>query len=183
MPTFISLLRGINVSGQKSIKMADLRKLYESMGFENVLTYIQSGNVIFDTPEDSAGALSPGIAVEIKKIFGYEVQVLVKTPSEFSQVIQNMPFDQDRAYLTFLFELPDRSAMDEVEKSRHESEQVELRNDIVYLRCPSGYGRSKLSNNFMEKIFRGPATTRNWNTVSRLLAMAEEHNPPGPHKS
>lgn len=92
MKKYISMLRGINVSGQKKIKMNELRTLYESLGFRPVKTYIQSGNVIFKSPASDTSELVSNIETKIKQTFGFSVSVIIRTASEFQHVINNNPF-------------------------------------------------------------------------------------------
>ena len=112
MNTFISMLRGINVSGQKKIKMAELRNLYESLGLANVQSYLQSGNVLFNSPEPDAENLAKSIESRIEETFGYAVPVLNRSVLEFQQVIDSNPFLNDRSedparlYVTFLVNPP-----------------------------------------------------------------------------
>ena len=172
MATYISLLRGINVSGQKKIKMADLKLLYESLGFDNVRTYIQSGNVLFDSDELDVESFTSNIESGINLRFGYDVAVLIKTQEELARIVQRTPFGVDSVYITFLFDLPVEIPMDELDKAKIEAEQIEIVHDVAYIHCPSGYGRTKLSNNFLERKLRVSATTRNLNTVNKLLELS-----------
>ena len=162
------------MSGQKIIKMADLKKAYEKSGFQNVKTYVQSGNVIFQIAKAHPLKLSEKISETILKVFGFEVAVIVKTSEEMNQVIQNNPFlkekqiDRTRLYVTFLSQAPEIAALKKLDGIEHGMDQFHCRNNEVYLYCPDGYGRAKLSNNFFEKIFSSVATTRNWRTVTNL---------------
>jgi len=175
MKTCTSMLRGINVSGQKTIPMAELKKLYESLGFKNVQTYIQSGNVIFTCPEKNVSLLKDKIEKKIQRAFGFEVLVFIRTPEDFKRVIDNTPFankDIDRQYVTFLSEAPMQLPPDEINKAKDATEEFLISSKEIYLYCPNGYGRTKLSNGFFEKKLKVSATTRNWKTVLRLVEMA-----------
>ena len=96
MPPYITLLRGINVSGQKKIRMADLKSLYESLGFENAQTYVQSGNVVFDSKEQDVMGLRETIEAQIESTFGFSVPVLIRTGDDVRRVIENHPFELSR---------------------------------------------------------------------------------------
>src|SRR3989344_9460301 len=108
MNTYISLHRGINVAGQKKIKMSDLKALYEALGFKNVTTYIQSGNVIFQSTQTDIVALSQKIEEKIHKTYQFQVAVIIRTIPELKQIIDENPFVKDRhedvtkLYITFL---------------------------------------------------------------------------------
>jgi uncharacterized protein (DUF1697 family) len=178
MAVYISLLRGINVAAQKSIKMADLKALYEDLGLGNVKTYIQSGNVIFTS--DETVALQPKIREAIKEKFGFSVELIVCSIPDWRRLIAANPFtkggDRDSKYmhLTLLDKIPDAKIIDGLgEVKTGEAEEYAIVDDAVYFYAPSGYGITKLSNNFWEKKLKVNATTRNWNTVNKLLEMAE----------
>ncbi len=176
MKTYISLLRGINVSGQKKITMDDLKKLYESLGFKKVQTYIQSGNVVFQSTEADGSAVIQKIEKKITKVYGFEVSVLIRTPEELQQVIARNPFtkqESEKSYVTFLSGVPVQVPMDEINKAKNSSEKYKIVGKEVYFYCPTGYGKTKLSNNFFEKKLKLSATTRNRNTVNKLLEIAE----------
>lgn len=176
---YISLLRGINVSGQKQIRMADLRMLYESIGLEEVTTYIQSGNVMFGSSSKNVEELSSKIEGAIRKQFKFEVLVEIRTHRELASIIKNCPFgpvdeekDGTRVLVSFLSTEPVRGKLDEVRRYATESEKLVLKGREVFLYCPNGYGKSKLSNAFLEKKLGVVATTRNWKTVSQLYELS-----------
>lgn len=171
MTIYISILRGINVSGQKSIKMADLKSLYESLKFQKVQTYIQSGNVVFDSP----GPISSELIVSaIEKQFGFDVPVIVRSLSQWKKVIDSNPFlkntqlDVSKMHVTFLEKPANETCMDRLNQIKHKDESIAINGEEIYLYCPNGYGKSKLSNNNIEKVVGSTATTRNWKTVNKL---------------
>lgn len=178
MPIFISMLRGINVSGQKLIKMNDLKNLYESFGFEEVITYVLSGNVIFKSDERDTALLARDLAAKIKEAFAFDVDIIIKTVSEFQLIIDKNPYVQDLnkavsgIYITFLSSMPDKVDVKAIKSKRQVDEDVEFFNEAIYLYCPGGYGKTKLTNNFFESKFKVVATTRNWKTVNALLEIA-----------
>jgi uncharacterized protein (DUF1697 family) len=180
MTTYISILRGINVSGHKLIKMEALRKLYESLGFRNVKTYVQSGNVIFTAKAGDLVKLGQKISQQIEKDFSFEVPVIVLSIEKLGQIIESSPFlnntDKDRAFLhvTFLSSKPGKYDLDAIEEKKQKGEELVITDNAVYLYCPHGYGNSKLSNSFFEAKLKVGATTRNWKTTNELLRIALE---------
>lgn len=179
MTTYISILRGINVSGQKSIRMIDLKALYESLGFTNVITYIQSGNVIFKTSSElNSNELAQKIEQAILKKYNFEVPVIIRSVKEWNIVTKNNPFiaptiEEGKLYVTFLNREPDKILLDSINKLDFTPEQFKITGKEIYLYCPNGYGNTKLSNNFFEKKLKTQATTRNWNTVLKLLELTK----------
>ena len=179
MTVFISLLRGINVSGHNMIKMAELKALYESLGFKNVTTYIQSGNVVFLTDKDDPELAEKTIENAIQKRFSSVVTVIIRRPEELGCVIKANPFhgskgvDEERLYVTFLRSKPSAAVAKALVPAAAKSpDQYEIKGREVYLYCPNGYGKTLLSNTFFEKKLRIMASTRNWKTVNTLYAMA-----------
>ncbi len=179
MTSFISLLRGINVSGHNMIKMAELKKLYESLGFRNVTTYIQSGNVIFQSGKDDSGSVEAAIERAIERKFGFPVTVIARKPAELAGIIKANPFsgsdkiDETRLYVTLLKTKPAPEVVKALQPAAARStDQYKITGSEVYLYCPNGYGRTLLSNTFFEKQLKVKATTRNWKTVNTLYAMA-----------
>jgi uncharacterized protein (DUF1697 family) len=174
MGTYVSMLRGVNVSGQRMVKMAELRSLYESLGFRGVRTYLQSGNVVFQNRADATAART-AIEREVKERLGLDVVVIIRTAEELSRVVKGRPFvgkDDGKVYVTFLSAEPSDFPASVVEGARRGSEALELSGREVYLFLPNGYGTTKLTNGFFEKKLKVSATTRNWRTVSALLSMA-----------
>lgn len=168
------------MSGQKKIKMADLKSVYESLGFKNVLTYIQSGNVIFDS-DISKARLSAMIENVIKKKYRFSVPVILRTSREFSIIVRNNPFgsvnvaeDGAKILVTFLASTPKKSDVTDLLSYVTPPEKLIIKGKEIYLHCPNGYGKSKLSNTFIEKKLEVMATSRNWKSVVMLheLSMA-----------
>ena len=180
MTTYISILRGINVSGQKLIKMDALKKMYENLKLENVRTYVQSGNVIFSSRETDLKKLENKISQQIEKDFGFLVPVIVLTAEALQYVIEHNPFakgtTKDIAFLhvTFLADQPKEFDKKSIEDKRLEGEEIQFSKNAIYLYCPNGYGNTKLNNNFLESRLKVKATTRNWKTTNELLKIATE---------
>ena len=172
------MLRGINVSGQKKIKMDALKALYQSLGFSNIQTYIQSGNVVFESEITEQQVLTNKIETKLQEVYGYAVTVILRTPDEFQQIMANNPLAEESQeagktfYVTFLLNAPEQWPADEIEKAKAPSDKIVITGKEIYFYCPGGYGKTKLSNNFLERKLKVAATTRNWNTVNKLLDMA-----------
>lgn len=177
MKTYISILRGINVSGKNRIKMDELRDLYETIGLKNVKTYIQSGNAVFTSDEQSTDNLETTIRGQINSKFGYDVKVLVLCTAALEKIIDSLPFtgrDVAKLHVTFLSSMPATTSMDKIIDKKSDAELIYIAEKAVYLYCPDGYGKTKLSNSFLEKQLNVTATTRNWKTVNKLLELASE---------
>jgi uncharacterized protein (DUF1697 family) len=180
MTTYISILRGINVSGQKLIKMDDLRKLCEKLGFSDVTTYVQSGNVFFKGDDFELSDLEQKISQQIQKDFGFEVPVIVLTIDKLGQTIDNNPFLNDpnkehsHLHVTFLSSQPDSYEKETIESKKQNKEEISFSENVIYLYCPNGYGRTKLNNNFLESKLKVVATTRNWKTTNELFKIANQ---------
>ena len=179
MSTYIALLRGINVSGAKTIKMDDLRKTFQKQGFENVTTYIQSGNVVFTAGETATSKLATKIAEAIKTDFGFDVPVIVLSAAELQTITEYNPLndgtrDTASLHVTFLSENPAAFNLSDIMAKKQGNEEIVISGKVVYLYCPHGYGKTKLTNTFFESKMKVAATTRNWKTTCELLRMAEE---------
>lgn len=181
MSKFIALLRGINVSGQKKIKMSDLKTLFEETGFQSVETYIQSGNVIFSAKEKSKSKLEDKISSAIKSKFGFDVRIIVVTPDEIEYVIKNNPFikkkkETEKLYVTFLSEKPLTVNTDKLSSIDYSPEEyIIIDGTYIYLFVPNGYGKAKLSNNLFENKLKVLGTTRNLKTIKTLLEITKLH--------
>jgi uncharacterized protein (DUF1697 family) len=175
--TYVCLLRGINVSGQKIVKMDKLRAAFEALGFADVKTYVQSGNVVFKAPTQDSAKLIKKIEEKVLREFGFSVPVVVKTSDEISAVIKKNPFlkekgiDLSRLHVTFLSQAPEKTAVKMLDAIAAGADRFHCLGETVYLHCPNGYGETKLSNNAFEKVLSVRATTRNWKTVNQLREM------------
>ena len=176
MSTFVALLRAVNVSGVK-LTMAGLRDSLEGLGPTDVLTYVQSGNVVFDAAGDDPAAHSSAIKDAIARAFGLDVKVLVISAADLACIARANPFLDAGAELrtlhaTFLFEPVTEEAFAALEPPAREGERFTFGEQVVYLHLPHGYGRSKLGNAYFERALRTPATTRNWRTVTALVELS-----------
>lgn len=177
MNHYICLLRAVNVTGKNKIRMQDLKKLFEYHSFHQVSTYIQSGNILFCTPENDRALLVQNIESMLKKEYGVHIPIIVHTPSELEQIAHQNPFfhqEEKHLYITFLETPPDDIFMRKLKEIDTRDEQYSLMRHIVYLYLPNGYGRAKMTNTFWEKKLKTTATTRNWNTICTLIKMALE---------
>ncbi|MBS4033989.1 MAG: DUF1697 domain-containing protein [Ignavibacterium sp.] len=179
MPTYIALLRGINVSGQKLIKMTDLKELFEALGFQNVQTYIQSGNVIFSSKEKSLDKLESIISTAIRKKFGFDAVVIVITPEVLEYILENNPFIKkimaiERLYVTFLSDTPSEENINKLGAINYSPEEYIIDQKIIYLHFPNGAGKVKLSNNLFESKLKVDATTRNLKTINKLWELSNK---------
>ncbi len=179
MKAYISILRGINVNGKNRIKMDELRNLYETIGLREVKTYIQSGNVVFKSAEQNTYNLESAIGKQINSKYGYDVKVLVLTPIGLEEIIESTPFrdrDISKLHVTFLSRVPTIPPVANIMDKKSGTELIRIAKKAVYLYCPDGYGKTKLSNGFLEKQLKVTATTRNWKTVNKLLELANTDN-------
>ncbi len=176
---YIALLRGINVSGQKLIKMAELRTQLTEAGLGNVQTYIQSGNIVFESDEKSKQKLEQTIKDKIKADFGFDVPVMVKTVEDLKNAQQNNPYTKDdtrdpkKVYVAFLSGKPLSENMAKLAEVDYSPEEYQLIDTDFFIHSPMGAGKSKMSNNLIENKLKITATTRNLNTIQRLIDMAQ----------
>jgi uncharacterized protein (DUF1697 family) len=175
MAVYVAMLRGINVSGKHKIKMADLQSLFVELGHTDVVTYIQSGNVVFRGPAQRASTLTSAIEQRITHDFGFEVPVVIRTKAELAKVIDANPFaghDLTKVHVTFLAQKPPAALVRVLADHRSPPDEFAVVGREVYLHCPAGYGNTKLNNSFWERKLEVGATTRNWNTVKKLFELA-----------
>ena len=157
--------------------MADLKALFLKLGFKDAKTFIQSGNVVFTSPAGSQG-LGKKLEDGIKKTFDFDVTVVVKTLPELVRIVEALPFrprEGERAYITFLAGAPAKDNVKALEASRNETDDFMVAKAAVYIlvRSTAGYGKSQFSNNFLEKKLKVRATSRNLETSTKLIALAE----------
>jgi uncharacterized protein (DUF1697 family) len=178
MTTWVALFRGINVGGNNILPMAELRQELESLNLKNVRTYIQSGNVIFDSTTRSASSLAKKIAALIKKEHGFQPQVLLLTVEELLAAITLNPFpeakDEPKTINLFFLASPATNAdLEAVDKAKISTERYKLTKHVFYLHAPDGTGRSKLASN-VEKYLGVVTTARNYRTVDKIRSMVAE---------
>jgi uncharacterized protein (DUF1697 family) len=176
---YLSLLRGINIGGHKKIRMSDLKALYESLGFGQVTTYIQSGNVLFSTDtNESEAELACRIGNAIKERFGFEVPVVIRTKEEMQQIVMQNPFAAeeeiapDKLVVMYLGSIPDAATLTKVQTKIDDDSRYAFIGHTLYFFYPDGYGQTKWHSNFFEKQLRTTVTARNWTTTCKLAAIA-----------
>lgn len=177
MTTLVSLLRGINVGGNRKIRMAELQALYESLGFTSVRTLLQSGNVIFDSASADTDQVATTIETGIQHQFGFEVRVIIRTADDWQSVVTHHPFSAEqlaepgKILVTFLHQAPDDAALAALRTAQPGPEIIHSHARELYIFYPDGMGRSKLDNSLIERRLGCAATGRNWNTVNKILAL------------
>ena len=173
------MLRGVNVGGHNLVKMDALRRLYASLGLLSVQTYVQSGNVVFQTDERNLPRLANKIEDAIEKKFGFRPEVLVRTSSEMKNALAKNPFakrrdvDPSRILINFLVEAPAATVRDAILKLKFGAEEIQFDGRDMYLYSPEGFGKSKLWPAISRALKRS-GTGRNLNTVQKLVEMAEK---------
>lgn len=179
MTKYIALLRGINVGGHKKIIMSDLRILFQKLGFSDVATYIQSGNIIFHCHEPDISKLEQQIEQEIENTYGFRVPVIVLAASHLGKIIKDNPFkpfdegDINKIFYVFLKDVPQKAAVELFNKTKYENERFFIQGDYIYLKCLAGMGKAKLTTNIFEKRLGVEATARNHKTSLKLLQLAQ----------
>src|SRR2546421_3084187 len=175
----VSLFRGINVGGHHKVRMADLKELHASLGFKDVLPYIQSGNVVFTSDEADVARLQRDIEEGFEKQFGFHVEVFVRTSAELQDIIENNPFQSQPGreskwvVVLFLAARPDDTAQEDLLKAYAGPEEFFITGKEVYIYYTNGIGRSKLSLSLLEKKLKTVGTARNWNTVLQLQKLLQ----------
>jgi uncharacterized protein (DUF1697 family) len=179
MKIYIALFRGINVGGTNVLPMKDLVALLEDIGSQNVKTYIQSGNAVFQNKEENASLLSNKIRAAIKESHGFEPQVLLLTPEEMARAIEANPFPEAESepktlHLHFLASMPKNPDLGALESIKSDRERFALKDKVFYLHATDGIGRSKLAAN-TEKLLGVAITSRNWRTVCKVMTMLKQY--------
>jgi uncharacterized protein (DUF1697 family) len=173
----VALLRGINLAGRRKVPMARLRELLDELGYEEVRTHLQSGNAVLTSstiPKQTALAIEERLVQE----FGFEVAVLVRTGSELAGVIKANPFrkvasNPSRLFVTFLCAKAAAKQLQAIDPTDFEPDLFEARGREIYIWCPNGYHGTKLGHAFWEQQLGLTATVRNWNTVTKLVELAQ----------
>lgn len=174
--TFVALLRGINVGGKNKLPMKDLVAIFERAGCAEVRHYIQSGNVIFHAPADLARRIPVVIAREIERRLSLRVPVLVRTAQEMRAVARGNPLlasgaDPDHCHVLFLADKPSKASCAALDPKRSPPDTFAVKSGEVYLACPNGVGKTKLTNAYFDGALGTTSTGRNWRTVLTLVEM------------
>jgi len=180
MKVVISMLRGVNLGSHKRVKMEELRALYESLGLRDPQTYVQSGNVLFRTSEKNLGSVAKRIEKAIESSFGFQADVILRTTSELREALAKNPFaprsgiDPAKLLVTFLASDPGEEAREKLRQIKAEPEELWIDGRELFIYFPNGLARPKLSIPLIERTLKTSGTGRNWNSVRKLLEMAEE---------
>jgi len=176
MARYVAFLRGINVSGQKLIKMEELRTHFGIPGFKNIVTYIQSGNVLFDAIEADEAKLRTKIEKQLAAKLGYNVPIIIRSMKDIENIIKNNPFpipgkdDVRKVYVTLLSDAPPASLHKTLDAYKKDGEEFRVLEKEIYLLLGSA-ADTKLSNALIEKKLSVTATTRNWATLNKILGL------------
>ena len=179
MRAIVSMLRAVNLGAHNRVSMEALRTLYGSLQLRDARTYVQSGHVVFRTSASDLPKLARKIEDGIERTFGFRTQTILRTASEMRETIANNPFagragiEPAKLLVTFLAAQPGETACEQIRRLKTDPEEVSIRGREIYIYFPNGAGRSKLSWMKMEKMLATPGTARNWNSVTKLLEMAE----------
>lgn len=177
MIKYLALLRGINVSGHNMIKMDALKKMLENMGFKNVETYIQSGNVFLDSEEENAASVGFKIKQEISKEFGYDVPVIMVSKTDLELCFKNNLYlkekecDIKKLYVAFISKELTAAAINDLKISNFKPDEAAIDGSRIYIKYAIGAGKTNLDQKYIEKKLNVVATIRNWNIVTKLLEM------------
>lgn len=180
MTTHLALLRGINVSGHNMIKMEALKTTLEAIGFQNVQTYIQSGNVFVDTEEENAASVGFKIKQEIFKAFGHEVPIVVIGKTDLEKSLKNNPFlkekdvDSKKLYVAFVSTTLRSDSINDLKISQFKPDEASIDENRIYIKYAVGAGKTRFDQKYIEKKLNVTATIRNWNTVTQLLKIYQE---------
>ena len=170
MTKYIAFLRAVNVSGHNIIRMADLKRMFESVRLENVQTFIQSGNVVFESSEKDTASLEKRIESQLEKASGYKIRLFVRTMRELQSIVSKSPLKpkaDEMAYVAFLNQKPDKEQGQVLMSFKSEADDFAVKGREVYI-LRRDREKSVFSNNFIEKILKLPATTRNLTTIKKI---------------
>jgi uncharacterized protein (DUF1697 family) len=173
--TYAALLRGINVGG-RTVPMADLTEIFADSGCSGIRTYIQSGNVVFQTGKAEAGRVAEEVSRSLMERFGFDVPVIIRTATELKEISLNNPFlsedtDPKTCHVTFLAQKPEPDRLTALNPDRSLPDRFAVKGHEIYLHCPNGYGRTKLTNRYFESTLKTDCTVRNWRTLLKLIEM------------
>ena len=175
--TYVALLRGINVGGRNMLPMARLIRLFEDAGCERVRTYIQSGNVVFEAPVARARLVPAAVTAAIATELGLDVPIVTRTATELERIVSANPFvasgtDLGLLHVGFLADRPNAARGAALDPDRSPPDEFTLHEGELYLRCPNGMARTKLTNAYFDATLQTVTTIRNWRTTLKLLELS-----------
>src|ERR1700722_3334128 len=179
MPVVICMLRGVNVGGHNRVKMNDLKKLFTSLKLRDPQTYVQSGNIVFTTDERDLDKLRKNLEAAIHKKFGFQTDVILRSAKDLRNVIARNPFAKrkdihpGKLLVTFFSADPGEAARKQARAIKYDPEELFMEARQAYIFLPNGSGRSKLNGPLIPKTLKVQGTARNWNSVTKMLEIAE----------
>ena len=179
MPIYIGFLRGINVGGHKKIKMAQLREALTNRGLTNLITYIQSGNLVFKSDIKQINKLENLISKTIHDDFGFDVPVIIRTKDELQGILDNNPFENSLKYdpqlfcVSMLSQTPTCENIELLNSKDFSPELYIIQGNNIYLYPANGLAKSKMSHALFETKLKVRATTRNWRTLNKMLELSK----------
>ncbi|MEM9555111.1 MAG: DUF1697 domain-containing protein [Acidobacteriota bacterium] len=177
----IALLRGINVGGKNKLPMAELREIFAGVGCRDVVTYIQSGNVVYSVYDELAPRVAEAVSVAITARFGYEIPVVTRDAEELAVVVDGSPYVRDdltdeqrkkALHVAFLADEPPTDRIAALDPRRSPGDEFTVRGRTIYLFCPNGLARTKLTNAYFDSVLGTISTMRNWRTTLKLLELS-----------
>jgi uncharacterized protein (DUF1697 family) len=169
--TFVALLRGINVGGKRMLPMKELAAVFTKAGAKAVRTYLQSGNVVFDST--APAPVIKHVRDGIEKGFGFDVPMVVRSAASLQAIVSSCPFDDvEHAHVVFLGETPSSAMVNALDPNRSSPDRFAVRGSDVFLHLPHGVARTKLSNAWFDSQLKTVSTVRNWRTVLELARMS-----------
>lgn len=176
MPSYVALFRSVNVAGHGRLSMVDLTQTFLSLGYTEVATYIQTGNVLFRSPVRRASTLAAAIEGQLEHDFGHTPAVILRTVPELARIVATSPYpqkgaDPSRHHVTFLASPPSKERLADFRAPASGRDELTIVGQEVYVHTPDGYAGTKLTGTLLERRLDVVSTTRNWNTVTKLHAL------------
>jgi uncharacterized protein (DUF1697 family) len=178
VPTYVAFLRAINLGSRNKLAMPRLREIVEALPATDVSTYVQSGNVVFRCAVRSAKKVEQALEKALQDEAALDVRVMVRTPAQLAKLVESCPFasrcdDPTKLHVTFLGQKPEKARVDDIDREAFLPDEWAVDGQEIFLFCPDGYGRSKLSNAYFERKLKVAGTTRNWRTVTTLAEQTK----------
>jgi uncharacterized protein (DUF1697 family) len=173
--SYVALLRAVNVGGRNRVPMAELRALCAALDYEDVRTFIQSGNVVLKSTARPA-KVARDLAAALRAHFGFDIGVVVRTRAELAEIVAGNPYldagaEASRLHVAFLAGRPAAAGIASLDPDRSPPDEFVVRGREIFIRTPNGMGRSKLTPDYFQKCLGTECTARNWNTVTKLLDL------------